>query len=47
MVDKEDIELLGTITTVVANAIVIITAIIKAIEKLCNIFFKPSKHDKK
>ena len=46
MIENDDIEMLCTITTILANMIVIITAAIQAIEKLCNIF-KPSKHDKK
>lgn len=47
MVENEDIEMLCTITTILANMIVIVTATIQAIKKLCNIFCKRSKHDKK
>lgn len=46
MVDKEELEAVENLTTIMANIGLIITTVIPAIEKLCNIF-KCGKHCKK
>ena len=46
MVDKEELEAVEKITTIMANIAMIITTAIPVVEKLCNIF-KAGKHSKK